>query len=78
MKLSAVISTYNSAHVIKECLESLSFADEIVVVDHESKDETVRIARKYTKHIFSQPNDPQKIDLQKNYGFTKAKGDWIL
>jgi glycosyltransferase involved in cell wall biosynthesis len=78
MKLSAVISTYNSASVIEECLKSLAFADEILVVDHKSEDDTAKIARRFTKHIFSQPNDPEKIDLQKNYGFEKAHGDWIL
>lgn len=78
MKLSAVISTYNSASVLEDCLRSLKFADEIVVVDHKSLDDTVKIARKYTKHIYSQNNNPQEIDLQKNFGFEKAKGDWIL
>lgn len=78
MKLSAVISTYNSASVLEDCLKSLKFADEIVVVDHKSLDDTVKIARKYTKHIYSQVNNPQEIDLQKNFGFEKAKGDWIL
>jgi len=78
MKISAVISTYNSSEVLEDCLKSLSFADEIVVVDHKSSDETLKIARKYTKHIYSQINNPQEIDLQKNYGFEKAKNDWIL
>jgi glycosyltransferase involved in cell wall biosynthesis len=78
MKLSAVISTFNSATVLEDCLKSLSFADEIVVVDHKSLDETVKIAKKYTKHVFSQTNNPQEIDLQKNFGFEKATGDWIL
>ncbi|CAN5181372.1 glycosyltransferase family 2 protein [soil metagenome] len=76
--LSAVISTFNSASVVKDCLESLSFADEIVVVDHNSTDDTVKIVRKYTKHVYSQPNNPLQIDIQKNYGFSKAKGNWIL
>lgn len=78
MKLSAVISTYNSAGVIKDCLESLEFVDEIVVVDHKSGDDTVALVKKYTKRIYEEPNDPSGIDIQKNVGFTKAKGDWIL
>ncbi len=78
MKLSAVISTYNSASLLEDCLKSLSFADEIVIIDHKSLDDTVKIARKYTKHIYSQNNNPQEIDLQKNVGFEKAKSDWIL
>lgn len=78
MKLSAVISTYNSEKSLKDCLESLEFVDEIVVVDHTSQDGTVALAKKYTKRVFIEPNDPTKIDLQKNFGFAKARGDWIL
>lgn len=78
MKLTAVISTYNSADVLEDCLKSLSFADEIIVVDHRSVDTTFKIAKKYTKQVYLQDNNPLEIDLQKNFGFEKAKGDWIL
>lgn len=78
MTLSIVISVHNGEAVLKECLNSAAFADEIVVVDHESTDKTVAIARKYTKRIYSQKNDPTNIDIQKNFGFEKAKGDWIF
>lgn len=78
MKLSAVIATFNSESVLEDCLKSLSFADEIIVVDHKSSDNTEKIARKYTKHIFSQINNPLEIDLQKNFGYEKAKSEWIL
>jgi len=79
MKLSVVLSVYNEEKNIKECLESvLDLADEIVVVDHESVDNTLEIARKYTKHVFTQKNDSLHIDQQKNFGFGKATGDWIV
>lgn len=77
-KISAVVSTYNEEKNIERCLKSLSFADEIIVVDHESSDKTLELSRKYTKNVFSEKNDPAAIDLQKNFGFAKAKGDWIL
>lgn len=77
-KLSVVISVHNGEKVLEDCLKSVSWADEIVIVDHESTDETAKLAKKFTKSVFSQPNDPKKIDLQKNYGFKKATGDWIL
>jgi len=78
-KLSVVISVHNEERNIKECLESVKdLADEIVVVDNSSTDKTGEIAQKYTKKVFEQKNDPKNIDLQKNFGFSKATGDWIL
>jgi len=77
-KVSAVISAFNEEKNIARCLQSLSFADEIVVVDNSSIDKTAEIAKKYTDKVFSQKNNPAEIDLQKNFGFEKATGDWIL
>lgn len=78
MKISAVVSTYNNESVIEDCLKSLDFADEIVVVDHRSSDKTAQIAKRFTPRVFLEDNDPLNIDIQKNVGFEKAKGDWIL
>lgn len=79
MKISVVITAYNEEKNIKECLESVkALADEIVVVDNSSLDKTFEIAKGYTKKVYSQENDPGKIDLKKNFGFSKATGDWIL
>src|SRR3990167_527483 len=78
-KLSVVISAYNEERNIKDCLESIrGLADEIIVIDNSSSDRTGEIARKYTKKIFEQKNDPENIDLQKNFGFSKANSDWIF
>ena len=77
-KLSIVISAYNEEEKIEKCLMSVKWADEIVFVDNCSQDKTLEIAKKYTDKIFSQPNNPLKIDLQKNTGFEKATGDYIL
>lgn len=77
--LSVVIMAFNEEKKIKECLESIkNVADEIIVVDNMSSDKTVAIAKKYTKKIYHQKNEPRILDLQKNFGFSKAKGDWIL
>jgi glycosyltransferase involved in cell wall biosynthesis len=77
--LSVVISAYNEGKNIKECIESIEdLADEIIVVDNSSTDGTYEIAEKSGAKVFKQENDPRKIDLQKNFGFSKAKGDWIL
>lgn len=77
-KISAVISVFNEEKNIERCLKSLVFADEIIVVDNSSTDRTNELAKKFTKKIYIQANDPVKIDLQKNLGFSKATGDWIL
>ena len=78
MSLSIVISAYNEEKNVKDCLESVDWADEIIFVDNESTDKTVEVAKRYTKKIFSRPNNPLMLNLNKNFGFTKAKGDWIL
>jgi glycosyltransferase involved in cell wall biosynthesis len=77
-KVTAVISAFNEEEQIERCLKSLSFADEIIVVDNSSLDRTAEIAKKYTKKVFVQKNDPNLIDLQKNFGFEKASSEWIL
>ena len=75
--LSVVISAFNEEAKIRECLESVSFADEIIFVDNESTDKTVEIAKKYTSKIFSCPNNPM-LNVNKNFGFSKATLEWIL
>ncbi|MFH1832962.1 MAG: glycosyltransferase family 2 protein [Candidatus Levyibacteriota bacterium] len=77
-KISAVITCFNEEKKIKDCLESVLWADEIILVDNSSKDKTVEIVKKYTKNIFNQENDPGAIDILKNFGFSKASSEWIL
>jgi glycosyltransferase involved in cell wall biosynthesis len=54
-KISVTIRTYNEEKNIRECLESVSWADDIVVVDSNSTDRTVSIAREYTGRVIMQP-----------------------
>jgi len=76
--LSVVISAYNEEKSIGRCLESVrQLADEIIVVDNESQDKTIEVAKKFTDKIFSAPNKLM-LNLNKNLGFSKASGDWIL
>lgn len=77
IKLSVVILTFNSQDKIEDCIKSASFADEIIVVDGTSTDETLEIVRKYTKKIFARPNNLM-LNINKNFGFSKASGEWIL
>jgi glycosyltransferase involved in cell wall biosynthesis len=54
-KISVTVRTFNEENNLAECLESVSWADEIVVVDSESTDNTVELAKKYTHRVIIQP-----------------------
>ena len=78
MMLSAVISTYNRAESLKRTLESVrKLADEIIVVDNESSDDTVKVAKQYGATVYGRKNN-MMLNVNKNYGFSRASGDWIL
>lgn len=79
MKLTVVISAFNEEKMIEDCLMSVKiFADEIILINNSSQDKTAEIAKKFTNHIFTRPNDPVNLNKNKNFGFTKATSDWIL
>jgi (heptosyl)LPS beta-1,4-glucosyltransferase len=75
--IAVVVSAFNEEKTLGRCLTSVSFADELIVVDNSSSDKTVEIAKKFTPHVYSQPNQLM-LNINKNTGFTKAKSDWIL
>jgi len=78
MKLSVVISAYNEEKNLGDCIDSVAeIADEIIVIDNESIDSTVDIARKKNAKIYTQPNNLM-LNINKNFGFKKASGEWIL
>jgi glycosyltransferase involved in cell wall biosynthesis len=77
MKLSAVVITKNEEKNIEKCLKSLSFCDEIVVVDDYSSDKTKYLAQKLGAHVFSRRLNGD-FATQRNFGLSKAKGDWVL
>ena len=75
-KLSVIIITLNEAQDIRRCLESVCFADEIVVFDSGSTDGTQAICREYTKKVFEA--DWPGYGKQKNRALQEATGEWIL
>ncbi len=75
-KLTAIIPTGNEEHNIRDVLESVSFADEIIVVDSLSSDNTVAIAKEYTNTILSRKYHYSAS--QKNWAIPQAKHQWIL
>ncbi|NOR80995.1 MAG: glycosyltransferase [Methyloprofundus sp.] len=77
IKLSIIIITLNEQDLIRDCLESVSWADEIIVVDSGSNDSTLEICREYTKHILIN-KDWQGFGYQKNLALQQATGDWVF
>jgi glycosyltransferase involved in cell wall biosynthesis len=78
MKLSAVINTRNETKNIVRCLKSIAeYVNEIVVVDMQSSDDTVKLAKEYTANIFHHENT-NYVEPARNFAISKATGDWIL
>lgn len=66
-KISAIVPAYNEENNIEDCLNSLNWADELIVVDSFSDDKTVFIAKKYTDKI-----------IQHEYSYSAAQKNWII
>ena len=75
-KLSVTVITKNEAADLDDALASVSWADEIVVVDSHSDDDTVAIARRHTDRVVAR-DWPGYVD-QMNYAASVASHDWIL
>ena len=74
--VSVVVITKNEEANIAACLESVKLADEIIVVDDESTDNTVEIARRYTDKIFFRKMDVE--GTHRNWAYSQAKNIWVL
>jgi len=75
-KVTATIITKDEAANIDAALESVRWADEIVVIDSESTDDTASRARRFTSRVESRPWPG--YSAQKNYAASVASNDWIL
>ena len=76
--LSVAIAVYNEEKNLGACLSSIaSIADEIVLVDGGSTDNTIEIARKFTSKIIRTDNPPI-FHLNKQKALDACTGDWIL
>jgi glycosyltransferase involved in cell wall biosynthesis len=73
---SAVLITRNAAAVLESCLESVAFADEIVVVDSASTDGTVEIAGRRGARVVQK--EWLGFGRQKQFAVEQAKHDWVL
>jgi glycosyltransferase involved in cell wall biosynthesis len=75
-KLSVAIITHNEEAIIGRTLESVRWADEIIIVDSGSADQTKNICRQYTDKVFHQ--EWLGYARQKNLAIGKASGEWVL
>lgn len=75
--ISAVVLTKNNADIMKKTLLSLSFCDEIIVIDDYSSDETVSLSKKHGA-VVCKRHLSDDFSKQRNFGLSKAKGDWVL
>jgi len=76
LPISVVIITRNVQNNIEGCLESVKWADEIVVVDNHSTDNTLEIAHRFTRSIYTDTWDME--GTIRNRAYQKAKNEWVL
>jgi glycosyltransferase involved in cell wall biosynthesis len=76
-KISCVIHTYNSEKYLRECLSSVKWCDEIVIVDMYSIDKTLEIAEEFNAKVYMHENVGY-ADPARSFGLSKCSHDWIL
>jgi len=76
-KISAVVLVKNNSSTLRKCISSLNFADEIVVIDDYSTDDSAEIANSQGAKVF-QRHLGDDFAAQRNYGIEKTSGEWIL
>lgn len=77
IQLSIIVITKNEAVNIRECLQSVAFADQIVVLDSGSTDETVAVAKEMGAEVYQNSEWPG-FGAQKNAALQYATGQWVL
>jgi glycosyltransferase involved in cell wall biosynthesis len=76
IKISGIVITKNEENLIADCLDSLYFCNEIIVIDNKSEDRTVEIAKKMGAKVFEHESDD--FSKLRNIGLNKATNDWVL
>ena len=76
MTISALIVARNEEKKIEECLSSLTFVDEIVVILDRSTDKTLKICKRFSNKIFSGKWSCE--GKRRNFGIEKCSSEWIF
>lgn len=74
--ITVIIPTYNEENYIQDCLRSISFADQIIIIDSFSSDTTLVLAKEFNCEIIQRKFD--NFSNQKNEAIKLATSDWIL
>jgi glycosyltransferase involved in cell wall biosynthesis len=74
--LSAVLITLNAASQLEECLKSVAFCDEILVVDSGSGDDTAKLAQRYGARVIQ--SEWRGFGRQKQFAIEQAINEWVL
>ncbi len=77
MTISAVVLAKNEENNIVDCLENLSWCDEILVIDDNSTDKTLELAKKHKAKVIKHSLN-KDFSQQRNYALKVATGDWIF
>ncbi len=76
LALTIVIPTLNEAAQLGELLETLGWADEVIIADGGSQDETVAVARRSGAQVLERAGDT--IAAQRNCGIARARNEWVF
>ena len=76
VRLSVIIIAKNAEGLIEDCIKSVAFADEIIVIDDGSTDETKEVAKKLGARIVEKIT--KSFAEKRNIGLKEAKGEWVL
>lgn len=77
-KISGIVLTRNEEPVIEDCLKSISWVDELIIVDHCSNDKTLLIAKKYQPQKIIKAPEKSSFSQRRNLGAKAATGEWLL
>lgn len=75
-KMSVIVLAKNEEVMIDDCLKSVSFCDETILIDSGSTDKTVAIAKKHGAKVYE--DFSTDFSAKRNLGLEKAHGDWVL
>jgi glycosyltransferase involved in cell wall biosynthesis len=76
-KLSVFVVTYNRASLLETCLRALSFADELIVVDKSSTDESVAVASRHAHRVEIVPWSPT-VEETRAFALSLCSNEWVL
>lgn len=75
-RISAIVITKNVENLIADCLDSLSFCEEIIVIDSMSEDRTKEVSERMGAKVFE--HDFQDFSQARNFGLKHASGEWVI